>query len=56
MTRDKGMKNTVDCIEMFCKSRERHLWLSYAGPRDFEKMQIPKKAAEQRAHFFLTTS
>jgi len=44
-SRDEARKDIVDYIEMFYNSKRRHSYLGYVSPREFEKMQLLKKAA-----------
>ncbi|OQX05147.1 MAG: hypothetical protein BWK76_27865 [Desulfobulbaceae bacterium A2] len=44
-SRDEARKDIVDYIEMFYNSKRRHSFLGYVIPREFEKMQLLKKAA-----------
>lgn len=44
-TRNEARLDVVDYIEMFYNSRRRHSYLGYLSPRQFEKMQLLKKAA-----------
>ena len=50
-TRDEARKVIVDYIEMFYNSRRCHSYLGYVSPKEFEKQQSLKKAAEQTVHF-----
>jgi len=36
---------SVDYIEMSYNSRRRHFYLGYVSPKEFEEMQLLKKAA-----------
>jgi transposase InsO family protein len=44
-TREEARRDLVDYIEMFYNSRRRHSYLGNVSPKDFEEMQILKKAA-----------
>ena len=44
-TRYQARQDIINYIEMFYNSRRLHSYLGYLSPRDFEKLQILKKAA-----------
>jgi len=44
-TREEARRDIVDYIEMFYNSRRRHSYLGNVSPREFEEMQLLKKAA-----------
>ena len=44
-TRNEARQDIVNYIEMFYNSKRLHSYLGYLSPRDFEKLQILKKAA-----------
>lgn len=44
-TREEAKRDIVDYIEMFYNSRRRHSYLGNVSPREFEEMQLLKKAA-----------
>ena len=44
-TRDEARQDIVNYIEMFYNSKRLHSYLGYLSPRDFENLQILKKAA-----------